>query len=943
MERPNDLNNLFYLYPFPSWVYDLQSFRILEVNQAAIDHYGYSRSEFLSLDLQDLRPPHTIPELHKAHENVEQGNRTIFLGVRTHQKKSGEIIRVKINGHKLYYEKKECIMAVCQDVTAEENRLNQLQDSERRLSAATNIAKLGYWRLEPDANTLTWTDEVYQIWNVSKETFAVSFQNFMDTVHPLDRADFEKVQKECFTDDKLLDYVHRILLPDGSVKWVHELGRIINDAEGKMLAFEGTVQDITLRKQEEQRMKLLESVVTNTTDAVLITEAAPLDEPGPRIIYANEAFTTLTGYTAAELTGLSPRILQGPKTDKSQVEILSRALRNNESCDVTLINYKKNGQEFWNHLTISPVNDAAGHTTHFIAIERDVTEQKNKELENELFGNISRAFHVAGSYENAAGSVCEALCSFGQFDLVEIWAVNTERTHLQHICHHVAEPAHEVFYKDGPKQFLKSQGLPGQVWQHKAQVLLTDITTSNDFVRKQAAAKLGLLSVLGIPLMFNNQVVGVAVVGSRKPAEKLEKYKRIFFRLQDFIGSEMNRKKLEDELYHLYDAIPDIVCLVDLDGRFLKINQAGCDLLGYREDEILFHDCQHLVHPHDKHLSDDAIKRLTQGENIVHFENRYFTRAGQMLWLSWTSKSDTEKGVIYATAKNITEEKKLKELHEQASQLAKIGTWEIDLVQQELYWSEVMHSLHETSAETYVPDLASGIEFYRQEFRDVVRYHINQCVEHGLSFDFEAVIVTQHKKERWIRAIGNAERVDGETRRIYGSFQDIHERKEAELRLQSLADNLPGVVFQYVLKADGTDELRFVTKGASQVWGFAPEDVVANNQLVWDQIAVAGELPKVQESILDAITQKKKWNARFKYRMPGGELRTHAGYGTPQFLADGTTVFNSVILDVTREAKNEELLQQSTTMARIGSWELNMGNDPADDMYWSPMTKSVLE
>jgi PAS domain-containing protein len=87
-------------------------------------------------------------------------------------------------------------------------------------------------------------------------------------------------------------------------------------------------RDSTDKIKEEQKLKLLESVVKNTNDAVLITEAEPVDEPGPRIIFVNDAFTKMTGYTAAEVLGKTPRILQGPNSDKKELSKLSSALRN---------------------------------------------------------------------------------------------------------------------------------------------------------------------------------------------------------------------------------------------------------------------------------------------------------------------------------------------------------------------------------------------------------------------------------------------------------------------------------------------------------------------------------------------------------------------------------------------------------------------------------------
>ncbi|TSD67068.1 PAS domain S-box protein [Inquilinus sp. KBS0705] len=141
------------------------------------------------------------------------------------------------------------------------------------------------------------------------------------------------------------------------------------------------IRDITKKKQEEQHLKLLESVITHANDAVIITEAHPLDEPGPRIVYVNDAFTKMTNYSFEEVNGETPRILQGPKSDENELKRLSHAIRNNEHCEVTTVNYKKTGEEFWINFSVSPVKNQQGKTTHYISIERDITEIKNEALQ----------------------------------------------------------------------------------------------------------------------------------------------------------------------------------------------------------------------------------------------------------------------------------------------------------------------------------------------------------------------------------------------------------------------------------------------------------------------------------------------------------------------------------------------------------------------------------
>jgi PAS domain S-box-containing protein len=133
------------------------------------------------------------------------------------------------------------------------------------------------------------------------------------------------------------------------------------------------------RRRREVRLRLLESVVVNTSEGVIITEGQPIDPPGPRILYVNEAFTKTTGYTAEEIIGQSPRILQGPQTSRQDLNQLRGALERQEEVEIELINYRKDGSQFWVEMSIAPIFDDDGNCTHFIAVQRDVTKRKRAE------------------------------------------------------------------------------------------------------------------------------------------------------------------------------------------------------------------------------------------------------------------------------------------------------------------------------------------------------------------------------------------------------------------------------------------------------------------------------------------------------------------------------------------------------------------------------------
>ncbi|MBE7940641.1 MULTISPECIES: EAL domain-containing protein [Ramlibacter] len=149
------------------------------------------------------------------------------------------------------------------------------------------------------------------------------------------------------------------------------------DAFGAGLALR--MRDVTERHAAQQHLRLLESSIARLNDLVIITEAGPFSEPGPRIVFVNEAFERRTGYAAEEVLGRTPRLLQGPATQRSELDRIRTALEQWQPVRVDLVNYKKNGEPFWVDLEVSPVWDAQRRLTHWVAVGRDITERKTAE------------------------------------------------------------------------------------------------------------------------------------------------------------------------------------------------------------------------------------------------------------------------------------------------------------------------------------------------------------------------------------------------------------------------------------------------------------------------------------------------------------------------------------------------------------------------------------
>ena len=140
------------------------------------------------------------------------------------------------------------------------------------------------------------------------------------------------------------------------------------------------LSDISLNDQGDNSLVaalgLANRIIEHSNDSILISRSDQIDEPGPFIIYANETFSKETGYTQEDIIGKNPRILQGPHTDRATLARIRAGLKTWQSMREDVLNYKKNGEAFWQELNIFPLPNASGEITHWVSIQRNITERK---------------------------------------------------------------------------------------------------------------------------------------------------------------------------------------------------------------------------------------------------------------------------------------------------------------------------------------------------------------------------------------------------------------------------------------------------------------------------------------------------------------------------------------------------------------------------------------
>jgi PAS domain S-box-containing protein len=212
--------------------------------------------------------------------------------------------------------------------------------------------------------------------------------------------------------------------------------------------------------------------------------------------------------------------------------------------------------------------------------------------------------------------------------------------------------------------------------------------------------------------------------------------------------------------------------------------------------------------------------------------------------------------------------------YQKASKLARIGNWEFDIAGNKVYWSNIVHELHETNPKTFTPDLETGLRFYREDFRSMVNDTLQNSIETGAVFDFEAVIITKKKNERWVRAIGNVEMIHGKCQRIYGSFQDIHAYKLLELQIREILGSISDAFYA----VDKNWKFTYFNKEAENLLLKKAEDVLGKN--IWELFPASADTPI--RKIYQRVARSKRKES-FEYYYPGDgkwyEINTYPSQG----------------------------------------------------------------
>lgn len=248
------LSNLYMLSPLGIALTDMNG-QYIEFNDAFCKICGYTLDELQELDYWTLTP---IEYEEQELQQLEALKRTGRYGPyeKTYRQKNGNLIPIQLNGVLIKNENgDEYIWSIVEDITERKRLEQKILTNQSRLNEAQKIAKVGSWELEFPGLELSWSDEIYRIFEIEPNSFQPSYDHFLNIAHPEDRVIIDYSFHKSLQNKTPYDMVHRLLMSDGRIKYVHERGESIYNPDGIPIRSIGTVQDVTEQKTIEKQIE----------------------------------------------------------------------------------------------------------------------------------------------------------------------------------------------------------------------------------------------------------------------------------------------------------------------------------------------------------------------------------------------------------------------------------------------------------------------------------------------------------------------------------------------------------------------------------------------------------------------------------------------------------------------------------------------------------------
>lgn len=357
---------LFDAHPQPMWVYDLESLYFLAVNDAAIEHYGYSRAEFLRMTIKDMRPAEDWPALE---ENIHQ----TALGLRhsgdwRHRLKDGRIILVEIVSNAIDFEGRSARLVIANNVTEQRALEQKLLESEERFRAVSHVTTDVIWDWSQKNDRTWYSDDLEKIFGHSPSEGERGYTFWLDHIHPEDKdrviqSTNEAIQRK----QQIWEDQYRFLRKDGSIAYVEDSAYLIFDSDGAVVRLVGGMSDISERKAAEAKLSQQAALLDKAQDAIVVRDM------NDRVLFWNKSAERIYGWTTEEAIGSC--LMELLCTDPALLAEPTATVLNEGEWAGEIARRCKDGSSLTVEERWTLVRDDAGKPYSVLSIATDVTKR----------------------------------------------------------------------------------------------------------------------------------------------------------------------------------------------------------------------------------------------------------------------------------------------------------------------------------------------------------------------------------------------------------------------------------------------------------------------------------------------------------------------------------------------------------------------------------------
>lgn len=354
-----------------------ESGQIIDANYAAEQFYGYPLHKLIGMSISSINQSSKQTVVAARLQAVEQKKNVFEF---SHQLANGEMRNVEVHSTPIIHDNSTLLFSVIHDISERKRAEQQLREKEYRLNEAERIAQFGNWGLDFSTNTLIWSDGIFLIFEIDKTQFSATYEGFLAAIHPDDREVVNAAYTESLQTRKPYNITHRLLMPDGRIKYVQEQCETHFDPEGKPIRSIGTVQDVTERTHAEQQLRESEEKLRAIFELANIGIAI-VDTQG-HFIMSNQWWLDKLGYDKDEVKNLTKMDITYPEDrEPSRVYFAELLAGKIDKYQIEKRFVRKDQTIFWSDLSASAIKDKNNEISAVVTVITDITERKQAEAE----------------------------------------------------------------------------------------------------------------------------------------------------------------------------------------------------------------------------------------------------------------------------------------------------------------------------------------------------------------------------------------------------------------------------------------------------------------------------------------------------------------------------------------------------------------------------------